>query len=312
MTDTNEIKDEVVTGTETMEDFAGELEASFRKISEGDIITGTVLQVSEDGVILDLKYFAPGFIRTSDCSNDPNFTVFEEIKEGDVLSATVVRLDDGKGNILLSLKEATEVLAWDKLGEYKDNEEILSLKISGIVNGGVIVYAEGIRGFIPASQLSVQYVEDLNTWLHKEVEARIITLEKDNNRLVLSSKVVEQEHVKDEMNHKMAMLVPGTVMEGTVDTLMPYGAFVKLADGLSGLVHISQISQKRITKPSEVLNEGDKIKVKLLNIKDGKLSLSMKALEEESIAVEEVFELPKTDSASTSLEDLLKNIKLDS
>lgn len=311
MTDTNETKDAVVNVTETMEDYAGELEASFRKISEGDIITGTVLQVSEDGVILDLKYYAPGLIRTQDCSNDPNFSIFEEIKEGDVLSATVIKLDDGEGNILLSLKEAVEVLAWDKLSEYKDNEEVLPLKISGIVNGGVIVYVEGIRGFIPASQLSVQYVEDLNTWLHKEVEAKIITLEKDKNRLVLSSKIVEQEHVKDEMNHKIAMLVPGTIMEGTVETLMPYGAFVKLPDGLSGLVHISQISQKRIAKPSEVLKEGDIVKVKLLNIKDGKLSLSMKALEEEAIATEEVFELPKTDSATTSLEDLLKNIKLD-
>ena len=122
-----------------------------------------------------------------------------------------------------------------------------------------------------------------------------------------------KEKEQEEHNHKIAMLVPGSILEGTVENLMPYGAFIDLGDGISGLVHISQISQKRIGKPSEVLKEGQKVKVKVLNTNDNKVSLSMKALEEEMIDTQQtgsVEEYVSNESASTSLGDLLSKLKL--
>ena len=158
---------------ETMEDYKEELEASFKQIHEGDILTGTVIGVSESAITLDLKYYTDGIIRLEDFTNDPNFNLAEDIHVGDEISATVIRRDDGEGHILLSAKEANEVLAWDKLRKYKEEGTNLKVKIAGIVKSGVVAYLEGIRGFIPASKLDLNYVEEdaLNDWLGKEIEA---------------------------------------------------------------------------------------------------------------------------------------------
>lgn len=298
---------------ESMDDYKEELESSFREIHEGDIIKGTIIDITEEEVTLDLKYYTQGIVRAEDLSNDPTFSILDEMKIGNEISATVIRMDDGHGNILLSLKEADDVLSWDKLKEYQNNETILAVKVAGIVNAGVVVYVEGIRGFIPASQLSMEYVEDCNDWLHKTLDARIITLDAEKKKLVLSGKIVEQEKAAAELAHKVAMLLPGAIVEGTVETIMPYGAFVNIGDGLSGLVHISQICQKRISSPNEVLKAGQKVKAKILNTNDGKISLSMKALEEiipKEEGEREAIEYSDGTSASTSLADLLKNIKL--
>lgn len=303
--------DEIMT--ESMDDYKEELESSFREIHEGDIIKGTIIDVTEEDVTLDLKYYTQGIIRVEDLSNDPTFSVLDEMKLGDEISATVICMDDGHGNILLSLKEADDILAWDKLKEYQNNDTILTVKVAGIVNAGVVAYVEGIRGFIPASQLSMEYVEDCNDWLHKTLDVQIITLEPEKKKLVLSGKIVEQAKAEAELAHKVAMLLPGAVVEGIVETIMPYGAFVNIGDGLSGLVHISQICQKRISSPNEVLKTGQKVKAKILNTNDGKISLSMKALEEiipQEEDEREAIEYSDGTSASTSLADLLKNIKL--
>ena len=300
---------------ETMQDFEAELEASFRKINEGDILTGTVISVDEDAITLDLKYYAPGIIKADEVSNDPSFVIDEHIHPGDVLEATVIRRDDGEGNILLSMKEANEVLAWDKLKELLENETIVTVKVSEAVKAGVVTYLYGIRGFIPASQITTAYVEDTESYVGKELEVRVITVDEEDDRLVLSGKSVALEKEAEERNHKIAMLVPGSIVEGTVESLMPYGAFINLGDGLTGLVHISQICERRINKPSEVLKEGQHVKAKLLNTNDGKISLSMRALEEEMVdtSVEEKEDLSaytSDESASTSLGALLKGLKL--
>ena len=135
---------------ETMKDYEAELEASFKKVEEGDILTGTVISVDEKEIVLDLKYYAEGIIPAEDYSREPGFNVKEEVHPGDEVSATVVKKDDGHGNILLSKVEATDVLAWDKLKELKESGEILDVVVKGIVNGGVIAYVEGVRGFIHA------------------------------------------------------------------------------------------------------------------------------------------------------------------
>ena len=283
---------------ETMKDYEKELEASFRKISEGDVISGTVIDVNEEEVTLDLKYYTQGIIKAGDMSSDPDFSI----------------LADGQGNILLSKKEATAVLAWDVLEKYMEEKTDIPVKVGGVVNAGVVAYVEGIRGFIPASHLSLSYVEDTNEYLGKELTVRVITVDREKEKLVLSAKEILKEKAKEEHDHKIAMLVPGTVLEGTVESLQPYGAFVDLKDGLSGLVHISQISQKRIKKPSEVLAVGDKVKVKVLNTNDGKISLSIKAVAEEK-QVDEVESIDtrqfsSKESVGTNLGDLFKKLGL--
>lgn len=298
---------------ESMKDFEKELERSFRKINEGDIISGTVIGISEEEVTLDLNYYTQGVIKVENLSNDPSFSVFEDVHEGDVIEATVVRVDNGQGAIELSLKEANDVLAWDKLKELMDNETVLKVKIKEAVNAGVVTYVEGVRAFIPASQITADYVEDTSAWVGKEIEAKVITVDKDKEKVVLSGKSVAREKEVEARNHKISMLVPGSVLEGTVETIMPYGAFISLGNGLSGLVHISQICQKRIATPNEVLKVGDKVKAKILNTNDNKISLSMKALEEEMVDTTEdageVEEYVSNEEVGTGLGDLLSKFK---
>lgn len=299
---------------ETMKDYERELEASFRKINEGDVISGTVIDVNEEEVTLDLKYYTQGIIKAEDMSNDPTFSLMTDVKEGDVIEATVVRLDDGQGNILLSKKEANEVLSWDVLHQYQEEKTDVTVKVSESVNGGVVAYVEGIRGFIPASQLALNYVEDTEDYVNRTLKVRVITVDQDKEKLVLSAKEILKEQQKEEHDHKVAMIVPGTVLSGTVESLQTYGAFIDLGDGLSGLVHISQICQKRIKKPSEVLKVGDKVKAKVLNTNDGKISLSIKAVAEEQEASEmESFDtasFSSGESVGTSLGDLFAKLKL--
>ncbi|MDD3368302.1 MAG: S1 RNA-binding domain-containing protein [Lachnospiraceae bacterium] len=300
---------------ESMNDFEKELEASFRKIKEGDILTGTVIGISEEEVILDLKYYAQGIIKVTELSNDPDFNVFEDIHEGDEIEATVVKMDDGQGNILMSKKEANDLLVWDSFKQMMADETVVTVKIKESVPAGVIVYLQGVRGFIPASQITDEYVEQTDEWIGKEIETQVITVDPEKQKLVLSGKKVARAKSAEKRNHQISMIVPGTVMEGVVESLMPYGAFVNLGNGLNGLVHISQISEKRINKPSEVLKEGEKVKVKVLNTKDNKISLSMKALAEEMVdenaaTAKDIEEFTSKESASTSLGDLLKGIKL--
>ncbi len=300
--------------SETMKDYEAELEASFKKIEEGDILTGTVISVDEKEIILDLKYYAEGVIPVEDYSRDPGFNAKEEVHIGDEVSATVVKKDDGNGNILLSKVEASDVLAWDKLKELKESGEILNVVVKGIVKGGVIAYVEDVRGFIPASKLSLNYVEDTEEYLNKPIQVRVFDVDKENNRLILSAREILREKAEEERKNKVSNLEVGFVTEGVVESLQTYGAFVNLGNGLSGLVHISQISEKRIKKPSEVLSVGDKVKVKVIAIKDGKISLSIKEASDMMAKEieEEVYDIPDAgEEATTTLGSLFANIKLD-
>ncbi len=297
---------------ETMDDYQDELEASCRPIREGDILTGTVIAVSEANITLDLKYYTDGIIHAEDLSSDPNFKILQDIHIGDEITATVIRRDDGEGHIVLSKKEANDLLAWDKLREYQSNRTVLSVKIGGIVNKGVITYVEGIRGFIPASKLDVNFVEDTEQWLNKTVDAIVITVKEEEKKLVLSAKEPAMEKLAAETNKKIAKVAVGSVMNGTVESIQSYGAFIELENGLSGLLHISQISEKRISHPSAVLKQGQTVKVKIISTENGKIGLSIKALADVSEPSEEIldYELPKGESIGTSLGSLLKGLKL--
>ena len=297
---------------ESMDDYKDTLNASFKKLKEGDIITGQIIGVSDTEVAVDLNAYCEGIIKIDELSNDPRFSI-KSLNVGDAITAVVIQEDDGEGNILLSRKKADDELAWSKLSEMMANDTVLTLKIGGIVNAGVIAYVEGIRGFIPASQLSTSYVEDLNEWLNKTVEAKIITVDPDKKRLVLSAKAVARDKEIADKNAKINRVQVGDVFDGTVDKITNYGAFVTFADDLSGLVHISQISTKRLKSVHEVLKEGDAVKVKVIANKDGKISLSIKALQaidEVTEIPEEVFDYKEEGQATTGLAALLKNIKL--
>ena len=199
---------------------------------------------------------------------------------------------------------------WNRVTEYMKKKTVLPVKVEGVVNGGVIVMVEGLRGFVPASKLSLSYIEDLETYLLKDIEVQVIDVDQANNRLVLSAREILKEKERKAREDQIANLKIGTILEGTVETLQNYGAFVKLENGLSGLVHVSQISQKRVKVPSDVLNTGDKVTVKVIGIKDGKISLSMKALEEAKEEHAEKVVIPKSENIGTNLSDLFKNIKL--
>lgn len=203
---------------------------------------------------------------------------------------------------------------WNLVAKYQKEGTVLHLTIDGIVNGGVIAMVEGIRGFIPASRLSLSYIEDLESYLSKEVDVKVIDVDQENNRLVLSAREILKEKERQEKDALLASMTVGSVLRGAVESLQSYGAFVRLENGLSGLVHISQISTQRIKSADQVLHVGDEVDVKVIGIKDGKISLSIKALLEEAEKAaeepEEKIEIPKAEAIGTSLGDLFKNIQL--
>lgn len=201
---------------------------------------------------------------------------------------------------------------WATLKQYLNDKTELTVKIGGSVNSGVVAYVEGIRGFIPASRLSLEHVEDLNEWLGKKIKVRVITADPDKKKLVLSAREILREERDTKRQEEFDKIQVGDVLEGTVETLKDYGAFIRLQGGLSGLVHVSQISDKRIPTPAKVLNVGDPVTVKVIAIKDGKLSLSMKALlhKEEEQEEKTDYRLPKSEKISTNLGSLLSKLNL--
>ncbi len=199
---------------------------------------------------------------------------------------------------------------WNRVADYLEKGTVLPVKVEGIVNGGVIAMVEGIRGFIPASQLSLSYIENLEDYLLQDIEVQVIEADQASNRLILSARNILKEKEKQAKEALLASVKIDSVLTGTVESLQSYGAFVRLENGLSGLIHISQISDKRIKAAKEVLSVGDKVDVKVIGINNGKISLSRKALLEPQEEVVEKVEIPKAEEIGTSLGDLFKNIKL--
>lgn len=205
------------------------------------------------------------------------------------------------------------LLAWQKAAELKDSQENITVTINGIVKGGVTADFEGIRAFIPASRLTLDRVEDLNPFLLKEITVRVFEVDMDEDKLILSAREILKEQRDAATKKKMSDITVGQVFTGTVRTIKDFGAFVDIEDGISGLVHISQIAHNRIKHPSVVLKEGQTVDVKVIEIKDGKLSLSIKALlenPEEAEVAEEDFEIPETEEIGTGLGALLAGLKL--
>ena len=194
---------------------------------------------------------------------------------------------------LLQNSEHTETMAdyeehfddanpWNVVSSYMEKGTVLPVKVEGIVNGGAIAMVEGLRGFIPASRLSLSYIEDLESYLLKDIEVRVIDVDQANNRLVLSARELLKEKEAKEREAKIASIKIGSVLTGTVESLQTYGAFITLEEDLSGLVHISQVANRFIKHPSEVVSVGDVVKVLVLEVDEKKkrISLSMKQAKE--------------------------------
>ena len=211
-------------------------------------------------------------------------------------------------------RKPVDPAVWEELKAMQESGEVLTVKINAAVNAGVISYVKGVRGFIPASLLSIAYVEDLNEWVDKSIEVKVITVDPEEKRLVLSGKAVEQEKAAAERAAKMDAVNVGDIYDGKVERITSFGAFVGFADDLSGLVHISQMANKHIESPNEVVKVGDEVKVKVIGKKDGKISLSMKALEEvapeEDTNGEETVSYKDEGDATTGLGALLAGLKL--
>lgn len=305
----NKIPNIPETKTETMEDYREEIEKSLVKANVGDIVSGKVVAVSDEEVILDMGIYASGTVKKEDYSADPKFDI-HSIQIGDEVSATVKRLDDGKGNLLLSVKDAADELAWDKLADIMNEKKAIDVKISSVVKSGVVCYPEGVRGFIPASKLALSFVDEneLPSYIGKTLKVQVISCDKKEKKLVLSAKEILKEQADRERAGKASNFKVGMITQGKVESVTDFGAFVDMGEGLSGLVHISKISQKRIKHPSEALKVGDEVKVKVVSVKDGKISLSMKDLEdmEAETLSEEVVNFKGDGNIGTSLADLLK------
>ena len=297
---------------ESMDDYRTELESSFRKIREGDILTGTVISVNEAGALMDLNYYASGIIPAEEMSDDPHFSILGEVKVGDVLTGVVSKRDDGRGHILLSRREADRELAWGRLRKLMKEKTNITGKVTELTKAGAIMYLEGVRGFIPNSKLGLTYVEDNAPYLNRQLDVRVAEVDEENKRLILSAKEILQEQAIAEKNRRIEALTVGNVVEGTVESLKDYGAFVTIAEGISGLLHISQISNTRVKNIRSVLKEGQPVKVLITKIEGGKISLSMKAVEDminTEKAEEEPSEYSDGGQATTSLADLLKGLK---
>ena len=200
---------------------------------------------------------------------------------------------------------------WNLVADYMEKGTVLSLKVEGVVNGGVIVMVEGLRGFVPASQLSLSYIENLEDYLLQDIQVQVIEADQAANRLILSARGLLKAKQKAEKEALIASVKVDSVVTGTVESLQNYGAFVRLENGLSGLVHISQISDKRIKAAGDVLTVGQSVEAKVIGVNNGKISLSMKALiEPKEEEIVEKVEIPKAENIGTSLGDLFKNIKL--
>lgn len=225
----------------------------------------------------------------------------------DLLEASYSLMGDG-------VHDTDTLLAWRRAEELKESQENITVTVTGVVKGGVVADFEGIRAFIPISRLSLERIESCDPYLDKEIEVRVFEANMEEDKLILSAREILKERQELSRKKKLSDVKVGQVMHGTVATIKDYGAFIDLGDGMSGLVHISQIAHKRIKHPGVVLKEGQEVDVKVIEIKDGKLSLSIKALlenPEEPEPGEEEILLPESESIGTSLGDLLKGIKLD-
>ncbi|MDR3294801.1 MAG: bifunctional 4-hydroxy-3-methylbut-2-enyl diphosphate reductase/30S ribosomal protein S1 [Clostridiales Family XIII bacterium] len=257
-----------------MADFMEEIEKSLRLPRTGEIVTGTVIQVSNRDVIVNLGCKKDGVIPKDEIVLEPEQTLLTTFKEGDEVQAKVLKTDDGDGNILLSKKKVVINEHWEDINRAFEDKGILEAKIVKEVNGGVIAVFKEIYGFIPLSQLSDRFVDKADDFIGKVLQVRVTRLDQKRNKVVFSHKSVLAEERQKRLLQIWESLSVGDVIEGTVMRFTDYGAFVDIG-GIDGLLHISEISWGKLKHPQEILKIGEKIPVKILSIIKEKEKISL-------------------------------------
>lgn len=258
------------------------IESSFTRIHRGEIVKGTILYVTDNEVMVNINYKADGIIHKDELSSDTNVNPKDLFSIGDVIDVCIIRIDDGEGNVVLSSKRVEAMKNWDVLEELNDKKEEVECKVLTAVKGGLTVNVMGINGFMPASHVSVKYVTDLNQYKGQVFNVKIIDLDKEKRRLVVSRKEVEREELNKKTEQVWDLLEVGAIVEGTVQRLTDFGAFVDLG-GVDGLIHISDLSWNRVKHPSDVLASGQKVEVQVLSLdkERNRISLGLKQTFEE-------------------------------
>ena len=256
---------------------AYDLDGAMRLPRLNEVVNGTVHQVTENGIIVDMGCKKDGIIPKEEVTLEGDQKLTDLFKAGDEIQAKVVKTDDGEGVITLSKKKLEVNEHWNEINEALENKTTITVKVLRQVNGGVIAAYKEVSGFIPLSQLSDKYVENADEFIGKELPVKVTRVDLKRGRTVFSHKAILDEEKKKQIEAVWNSLNVGDVVEGTVMRFTDYGAFVDLG-GIDGLLHISEISWGKLKHPQEVLSIGDKVKVKILSMNDekGKISLGLK------------------------------------
>ncbi|MDD7964861.1 30S ribosomal protein S1 [Actinomycetospora lemnae] len=263
------------------EDFLAAIDQTIKYFNDGDIVEGTIVKVDRDEVLLDIGYKTEGVIPSRELSIKHDVDPNEVVAVGDEVEALVLQKEDKEGRLILSKKRAQYERAWGTIEQLKDNDEPVKGTVIEVVKGGLILDI-GLRGFLPASLVEMRRVRDLQPYVGKEIEAKIIELDKNRNNVVLSRRAWLEQTQSAVRSEFLNQLAKGQIRSGQVSSIVNFGAFVDLG-GVDGLVHVSELSWKHIDHPSEVVEVGQEVKVEVLDVDldRERVSLSLKATQED-------------------------------
>lgn len=263
----------------SMKEFMNEIDKSLNKIYKGDILKGKVLSVKDNDVLVNINFMYDGIIYKNEiCSEDEDLKDF--INEGEEIEVYVLGINESEGHVLLSKKKADAIKSLDKIEEAYKNNNVIGATTIEVVKGGIVADVDGVRAFIPASQVSNEYVKDLSKFINEKFEVKVIEFNKEDNRIILSRRIVLEEEKEKKINDLWNSLKKGEKRKGVVSRLVNFGAFVNLG-GLDGLIHLNDLSWKRIMNPSDVVSIGDEVEVYVLDFDRAKnrVSLALKDMD---------------------------------
>ena len=265
----------------TAEDFLAAVDQTIKYFNDGDIVSGTVVKVDHDEVLLDIGFKTEGVIPTRELSIKHDVDPDEVVEVGDEIDALVLTKEDKEGRLILSKKRAQYERAWGTIEDLQERDEPVTGTVIEVVKGGLILDI-GLRGFLPASLVEMRRVRDLEPYVGQELEAKIIELDKHRNNVVLSRRAYLEQTQSEVRSEFLHQLQTGQVRKGVVSSIVNFGAFVDLG-GVDGLVHVSELSWKHIDHPSEVVTVGDEVTVEVLDVDldRERVSLSLKATQED-------------------------------
>ncbi|GBF11685.1 30S ribosomal protein S1 [Tepidibacillus sp. HK-1] len=245
-------------------------------LKEGDIVKGTIAKIEEKEALVNIGYKYDGILPIGEIVNVHIEKITDVLKVGDQVECKVLRVNDGKEQVLLSKKVIDREKAWDTLQHKLSTGEVFEVKVADVVKGGLVVDV-GVRGFVPASMVERHFVEDFADYKGKTLRVKVVEIDQDKNKVILSQRAVLDEEFNKKQKELVAQIKVGDILLGTVQRLTDFGAFIDLG-GVDGLVHVSEISWNRIGKPVDVLKEGDKVNVKVLRVdpETKRISLSIK------------------------------------